>query len=51
VVLNEGAVYGEGAPGEILTADTLRDVFGVDGRVLAGPDGVEMVIVPVARLI
>jgi iron complex transport system ATP-binding protein len=50
VVLRDGAVYREGAPADVLTPVTLRDVFGVDGRILPGPDGVEMVIVPVGRV-
>jgi iron complex transport system ATP-binding protein len=50
VVLKEGEVYADGTPAEVLTAETLRDVFGVEGRVLPGPDGVELVIVPVGRI-
>ena len=50
VVLREGRVYGEGPPAAVLTPETLRQVFGVEGRVLPGPDGVEMVIVPVGRV-
>jgi len=50
VVLRDGRVYAEGPPAAVLTPAALRDVFGVDGRVLPGPDGVEMVIVPVGRV-
>ncbi len=50
VVLRDGGVYTDGAPAAVLTPQTLRDVFGVDGRVLRGPDGVELVIVPVGRV-
>jgi len=50
VVLREGEVYADGAPAEVLTPETLRDVFGVEGHVLPGPDGVELVIVPVGRV-
>ena len=50
VVLRDGRVYAEGPPAAVLTPAALRDVFGVDGRVLRGPDGVEMVIVPVGRV-
>lgn len=49
VVLRGGRVYADGPPAAVLTPETLREVFGVDGRVLPGPDGVQMVIVPVAR--
>jgi len=50
VVLSDGAVYGEGPPSAVLTPDTLRAVFGVEGRVLPGPDGIEMLIVPLGRV-
>jgi iron complex transport system ATP-binding protein len=50
VVLRDGSVYAEGSPSEVLTLETLREVFGVDGRIMSGPDGVEMVIVPVGRV-
>ena len=49
VVLREGEVYADGSPAEVLTATTLRDVFGVEARVLPGPDGVELIIVPIQR--
>jgi iron complex transport system ATP-binding protein len=49
VVLHEGAVYREGAPSEVLTPETLRAVFGIEGEILEGPAGVGMVIVPVKR--
>jgi iron complex transport system ATP-binding protein len=50
VALKDGCVYGEGPPGRILTPDTLRDVFAVEGRIIQGPDGIEMVVVPVGRV-
>ena len=50
VVLREGEVYADGSPAEVLTATTLRDVFGVEARVLPGPDGVELIIVPLGRV-
>jgi iron complex transport system ATP-binding protein len=50
VVLNDGSVFGQGAPADILTLETLERVFGVSGRILSGPDGVEMVIVPLRRV-
>ncbi len=49
VVLDDGDVYAEGPPAAVLTPGTLAEVFGVEGRVLPGPDGVELVIVPLAR--
>jgi iron complex transport system ATP-binding protein len=50
VALKEGEIFADGTPAEVLTPLTLREVFGVEGQVLAGPDGVEMVIVPVGRV-
>jgi iron complex transport system ATP-binding protein len=50
VVLKGGAVYANGAPYDVLTPATLREVFGIAGEVVPGPAGVGMVIVPVSRL-
>ena len=49
VVLREGAVHAQGAPAEVLTPQTLADVFGIEGDILPGPGGA-MVIVPVRRI-
>lgn len=49
VVLREGAIYGEGVPEAVITTGMLADVFGVEGRILEGPEG-SMVIVPVGRV-
>jgi ABC-type cobalamin/Fe3+-siderophores transport system ATPase subunit len=50
VVLSEGEIYADGAPREVLTPETLRNVFGVKAEVQPGPDGIELVIVPVGRV-
>jgi iron complex transport system ATP-binding protein len=50
VVLKEGEIYADGPPAEVLTPETLRDVFGVEGQVLPGPEGIELIIVPVGRV-
>ena len=50
LVVDDGCIHCEGTPAEVLTPQTLRDVFGVEGRVLAGPGEVEMVIVPLGRV-
>ena len=50
IVLQDGAVDCEGAPAAVLTPQTLSRVFGVEGRILPGPDGVAIVIVPVGRV-
>ena len=39
VLLREGAVVAEGAPREVLTPDSLRAVFDVEGEVLSASDG------------
>jgi iron complex transport system ATP-binding protein len=49
-VLKEGRVYGDGTPQQILTPATLREVFQIEGRVIEGPAGVGMVIVPLSRV-
>jgi iron complex transport system ATP-binding protein len=49
VVLHEGAVHVQGAPQAVLTPETLRVVFGIEGEIIEGPSGVGMVIVPVKR--
>jgi iron complex transport system ATP-binding protein len=49
VVLHEGAVHAQGTPQAVLTPETLRAVFGIEGEVIDGPAGVGMVIVPVKR--
>ena len=49
VVLREGEVYADGTPAAVLTPKTLREVFGVEGRVLEGPEGAGLIIVPVSR--
>jgi iron complex transport system ATP-binding protein len=46
VALREGRVYADGPASEVVTPETLRDVFGVEGRVMPGPDGVSIVVVP-----
>jgi iron complex transport system ATP-binding protein len=50
VVLKQGCIYGDGTPAEIVTPQTLKEVFGVEGHVMPGPDGTSMVVVPVARV-
>jgi iron complex transport system ATP-binding protein len=50
VVLRDGAVYAEGTPASVLTPETLREVFGIDGRIITGIEGTEMIVVPVGRV-
>lgn len=51
VVLKAGEVFEQGTPAEVLTARTLREVFAIEGRVLPGPEGLELIIVPLHRTI
>jgi iron complex transport system ATP-binding protein len=49
IVLNEGRVFCDGTPAAVLTVETLRAVFGVEGRVIPASAETPMVIVPLAR--
>jgi iron complex transport system ATP-binding protein len=49
VVLKAGSIHVDGPPRAVLTPQTLREVFGVEGRVMTGPDGIELIVVPVSR--
>jgi iron complex transport system ATP-binding protein len=50
VALRQGAVYADGPPAQVLTETLLREVFGINGRVMPGPDGVDLIIVPIGRV-
>jgi iron complex transport system ATP-binding protein len=50
VMLSRGQVYADGPPSEIVSPETLREVFGVEARVMPGPDGIELIIVPMERV-
>jgi iron complex transport system ATP-binding protein len=47
-VLYAGRLFRDGPPAEVLTVETLAEVFGIDASILTSPDGA-MVIVPTAR--
>lgn len=47
LLLAEGRVQHEGPPGEVLTAETLRDTYGASTVVLAHPHNARPVVVPV----
>jgi iron complex transport system ATP-binding protein len=49
VALKDGRIFARGTPSDVLNVETLRAVFGVEGCILPGPEGVDMVIVPVGR--
>jgi iron complex transport system ATP-binding protein len=50
VVLHQGEIYADGDPATVLTPATLREVFGVEGRIIPGPEGTGLVIVPLGRV-
>jgi iron complex transport system ATP-binding protein len=50
VMLSRGEVYADGPPSEVVSPETLREVFGVEARVMPGPDGIDLIIVPVERV-
>ncbi len=46
VVLKQGCIYADGTPAAVLTPATLREVFGVEGHIMTGPDGTGIIVVP-----
>lgn len=44
IVLDAGRVYASGAPVEILTAELLHDIYGIEASTASGADGVPVVI-------
>jgi iron complex transport system ATP-binding protein len=50
VMLSRGQVYADGPPSNVVSPETLREVFGVEARVLPGPDGIDLIIVPMERV-
>jgi iron complex transport system ATP-binding protein len=44
VVLAHGGVCAEGTPAEVLTAEVLREAFGMEAYVMAAPDGSPLVV-------
>lgn len=38
-VLHEGLLVAQGAPGDVLNTDLIREVFGVEARIVDGPEG------------
>ena len=49
VVLREGAVLATGSPTEILTSELIRDVFGIDSRVVTDPETESPMAIPNAQ--
>ncbi len=49
VALRRGRVVAEGTPGEVVTEDVVREVFGLDNRVIDDPVSHTPLVVPVGR--
>ncbi len=49
IALREGRVVAEGAPGDIVTAELVEQVFGVKSQVIADPESGTPLVVPAAR--
>jgi iron complex transport system ATP-binding protein len=49
VALADGRVVAEGAPSDVVTAELVRDVFGMDARVIVDPVSATPLVVPVGR--
>ncbi|WP_405372726.1 MULTISPECIES: ABC transporter ATP-binding protein [unclassified Microbacterium] len=49
VAMANGRLYAAGDPSEVLTADTVRDVFGMENRVIADPLTGRPLVLPIGR--
>ncbi|MFC0532708.1 ABC transporter ATP-binding protein [Phytohabitans kaempferiae] len=49
IAMRDGRVVAEGAPGEVVDADLVRAVFGLDCRVIPDPETGSPLVVPAAR--
>jgi iron complex transport system ATP-binding protein len=49
VAVHDGKVYGQGAPEDVLTQQTVADVFGLQSQVIPDPVSGKPLVVPVGR--
>ena len=49
VAMRDGRIAAEGTPAEVVTEDVVRDVFGLDNRVITDPVSHTPLVVPVGR--
>jgi iron complex transport system ATP-binding protein len=49
IALADGAVHAAGAPAEVLTADVVRTVFGLDSRIITDPVSGKPLMLPIGR--
>jgi iron complex transport system ATP-binding protein len=49
VAVRDGRVHATGAPGEIITAELVRDVFGLESRIITDPLSGKPLVLPSGR--
>ena len=49
VVIKEGSVYAEGAPKDVLTSSTVRNVFGIENRIITDPVSGTPLCIPIGK--
>ena len=49
IAMKDGRIAAQGAPGEIVTEELVRDVFGLEATVIADPVSGTPMVVPVGR--
>ncbi|WP_091120805.1 ABC transporter ATP-binding protein [Nocardioides terrae] len=49
IALREGRIVAEGAPSDVVTGDLVRDVFGMEARVIEDPVSGTPLVVPIGR--
>jgi iron complex transport system ATP-binding protein len=50
VAMKEGRIVAEGAPSDVVTEDLVREVFGLDTRIVPDPVAGTPLVVPIGRL-
>lgn len=49
VAMKAGRIVAEGRPGEVITSEVVREVFGIEGRIVPDPVSQTPMVVPVGR--
>lgn len=50
VAMRDGRIYAQGPPGDIVTAGLVRDVFGLDAKVIDDPVTASPLVIPISRV-
>ena len=50
IAMRGGAIACEGEPGDVVTAERVREVFGLESRIIADPETGSPLVVPLARV-